>query len=197
MSKLKVLVCCLLLFLVLFSWPGAAVRGATADQPDEWLEVQVKQVLDDMVNAYRQRNIRAFMNHVSKDFRGEFSLLTLGVRRDFRSFDDVDLRYIVVNTAGGDGKAEFTVVYQRRVISARDGHSYKDSGLTQLLFVNENGQAKLLSMKYPLLFGVSDAGRLAAGGIAASSENAEALVVDRQGNVAVVPFQQAVRSLDR
>lgn len=195
MSKVMVFACCLLLCLALCPWPGAT--GTAADLPDERLEMQVKQALDEMVHAYRQRNIRVFMNHVSKDFRGEYSLLALGVRRDLRSFDDVDLRYVVVNTAGGDGKAEFTVIFQRRVISSRDGLSYKDSGMTQLLFESENGQAKLVSMKYPLLFGVSDAGRLAAGGIAASSENADALVVDRLGNVAVVPFRQAVQSLGR
>ena len=207
MTRSMLLACLILLCLLgyplslAFAGPGVspnAVASPTlsADFPGEKLEVQAKQVLDNLVNDYRQKNLRKFMANVSPDFRGEYAMLAMAIRRDFQFIDDTELRYIVLDTSVADnGLVEFTIAYSRRVLSSRDGQFYKDSGLTQLLFAVENGQAKLLGMKYPLIFGLSDAGQLAAGGITGSGENTQVITVDRQGKIKILPFQQAVQKL--
>ncbi len=182
------IIICLLLAGIMQCGLSAAVSEAASQQD---LEEQSRQTLDNLVDAYRQNNLIAFMTLVSSDFRDDFSAVEQAVRRDLQFFSDIDLRCSVVSVSSSDERVELTVSYQRRIISAKDGKSYKDSGLTQLQFASVDGKMKLFSMKYPLLFGLSDAHSLAAGGIVSSAENVETLTVDRQGNAAVVPFRQA------
>ncbi len=189
----------LLLFLI--GTPGLAAAATDGSQDSgtpidrRVLEERAGQSLDVLVDSYRQKNHSAFMTCVAPDFRGDSSVIDQAVRRDFLLLDDIDLRYSVVSVSVGEDRVGMTVSYQRRVIAAKDGKSYKDSGLTQLLFVSYDGQLRLFSMRYPLLFGLSDARSLVAGGIVASPENAEVLTIDRQGAAAVVPFRQALQEL--
>jgi hypothetical protein len=161
------------------------------------LQAKAQQTLDSLIAAYKARNPTAFMAYVAPTFRGGEATLRQALRRDFLSLDDVELKVTVTGaSASPAGGVELTALFQRSVISNKDGRSYKDSGLTQLLFETAGGEVRLVSMKYPLLFGLSDAGRLVESGIVTASDNTQVIVL-QQGRVAVVSFQQAVQDLNR
>jgi hypothetical protein len=67
--------------------------------------------------------------------------------------------------------------------------------MTEFAFVPEGSGLKVKAMKYPLIFGLSDAGNVATGVIQGSSDE-PTITVDGQGNVEVKPFFQAVDQLN-
>lgn len=155
-------------------------------------EKMVRDTLIDLSDAYEQQNLRAYMNLVSPDFVGDDFLLYRAVRRDFRFFDNIDLRLDIDGFAiDRKGRAQLTIKYNRSIISNKDGRSYKDSGLTQLTFHIEAGKAKLYDMKFPLIFGMSEGLQLASG-IVRTTETSNVMVVDRRGNVSIEPFREAL-----
>lgn len=172
---------------------GAAEKPApqptvTAQQ----YEQMVRESLGAMAAAYEQRDLRQFMKLVSPDFVGDDFLMYRAVRRDFRYFDNIDLQLNIDGFAvNRKGDAQVAVKYNRSVISNKDGRVYTDRGLTQLTFRVENGQAKLYDMKFPLIFGLSE-GLQVASGIVRTAETSNVLVMDRRGNVRVLPFRDAV-----
>lgn len=195
-KKLVFILSLILLASMLFVLPASAAQVSTPQQdlsPYHY-EQMVRDTLTALATAYEQKDLRAFMNLVSPDFAGDDFLLYRAVRRDFRFFDNIDLRLDVDGFAiDRKGRAQVTVKYNRSVIANKDSRSYKDSGLTQMTYQSDAGQIKLYDMKFPLIFGLSE-GLQVASGVVRTTETSNVLVVDRRGNVNVVPFREALEA---
>lgn len=147
----------------------------------------VKEVLDAMVDAYRNRNATKFMAYVSDDFRGDASNLDRAVRKDFSYFDNIDLKFTVSNiVTDAKGLVYVALNFSRFLSSTKTGRSVSDRGLTEFVFKQANGGPRVYSMKNPLLFGMTDAGNVATGTTKQLSAE-PIIIVDDRGNVARVP----------
>lgn len=78
------------------------------------------------------------------------------------------------------------------VISTKTGKSYTDRGTTEFVFKIGDKGPKVYSMKFPLIFGLSDAGNVATGVVRTVSQD-KVLVVDDKGNVDTKPLDEAVK----
>ncbi len=158
---------------------------------------QVRETLAALATAYQQRNLRGFMNLVSPDFLGDDFLLDRALRRDFRNFDNISLRF-AVNSINIDahGRAQVYAHYNRSVAAQKDGKTYSDHGVTQFTFHLQDGKIKLYDMKYPIIFGVSEASLLATGEVR-SAENADILAVSSRGEVSVLPYNDAKQAAEQ
>jgi hypothetical protein len=173
---------------ILLLIPAAVAADVTTSQFGQ----MARNTLAALGSAYEQEDLQRFMKLVSPDFTGDDFLLYRAVRRDFRFFDNIDLRLNVDSIAiDPKGRAQLTVKYNRSVIANKDGRSYKDSGLTQMTFNLEEGQAKLYDMKFPLIFGLSEGLQIATG-LVRTMESVNVLTLDRSGNVNVQPFNDAL-----
>ena len=152
----------------------------------------VRETLDKLFRAYQSENLTAFMALVGEDFVPGADILDSAVRRDFLLFDYIKIEYFINNTSQvSDGKVFVSFQYNRSVISTKTGQTFKDKGITELVLKNENGQLKLFSMKHPLMFGLSDASEIATGSVNQNSDE-DTLVIDSNGIVKVVPFNQSL-----
>ena len=194
-KKLAFILSLVLLASILVALPVyAAEKSAGGNVTAEQYEKMVRETLDTMTMAYEQKELRKFMKLVSADFVGDDFLMYRAVRRDFRFFDNIDLSLNIDSFAvNRKGEAQVAVKYNRFVIANTDGRSYKDSGLTQMTFHIEDGQAKLYDMKFPIIFGLSE-GMQIASGIVRTTETSQVLTLDRRGSVNVLPFRDAVRA---
>lgn len=148
----------------------------------------ISSVLDGMIEAYKNRDIREFMSYVGDDFAGDVDILKMAIQRDFSFFNNIDLRY-VLNTlsADTDGKIFVTLTYNRSLVSTRSGESFTDHGTTAFVFHPGPDHPLVYSMKNPLLFGLSNATEVATGTVITSGDNS-AIVVDDRGNLAIKEY---------
>jgi len=137
---------------------------------DQNIMALIRETLDKMIEAYRNEDPTRFMSYVSDDFAGDESNLDRAIRKDFSAFDNIDLRYTLNNVAAGaKGMVYVSINFNRSVLSARDGKTYTDRGMTEFIF--QLGPARVSSMKNPLIFGLSDAENVATGTVKSGSGN--------------------------
>ncbi len=143
----------------------------------------IKEVLDKMIEAYKNENLSLFMSYVSDDFYPDFSILERAIRNDFSFFDNIDLRYTINNiTSDRKGKIFVSINFNRMVFSTKNGKAFSDKGTTEFVFKLTDKGPKVFSMKYPLIFGLSDASEVASGTVLLAN-NEPIIVVDESGNV--------------
>lgn len=160
---------------------------------DRDMMADVKEVMDKLVEAYQNEDARAFMSHVSQDFAGDDVVLDRAIRKDFTAFDNISLRYTISSIASDPkGMVSVSILYNRFLISAKDGKSYSDKGTTQFVFKMEDKAFKVFSMKNPLIFGLSDASEVATGAVFLSG-NDQILLLDGSGNVSLKPFAEGIK----
>jgi len=147
------------------------------------------EALDKMIAAYEGHDPKAFMVLVSEDFAGDMTNLDRAIRKDFNSFDDIDLNYTLNNITSDSKGISVSLNYRRSLVSTKTGQSLKDKGVTEFVFKMGDKGAKVYSMKNPLIFGVSDAPNVATGMVEPMT-NDPIIVVDSKGNVKTVPPQQ-------
>ncbi len=176
--------------------PPTGAGSPTADKPTVQqlpanYQQLVRNALSDVAAAYQQKSLRDFMQNVSPDFLGDDYLLDRALRRDFLNFDYISLRFNV-NSIQTDarGRAQVYVRYNRTVRAQKDGVTYSDHGVTQFTFHLKDGKVKLYDVKYPVIFGVSEASMLATGEVR-TAENVNILAVSRRGEVSVLPYNDA------
>jgi hypothetical protein len=163
---------------------------------DQNIRALIKQILDEMAAAYMAENPIAFMRHVSEKFAGDELNLDYAIRRDFNFFDNIQLILNISNIAiGSRGTIYVSITYSRFLISTRSGLPLRDSGLTDFIFVQKEGQPKLYAMKIPLIFGVSDPRNVATGTVV-SPQNNQTLYVDDQGNADVLPLGEVINRIE-
>jgi hypothetical protein len=159
------------------------------------MRAAVIEALNKLTEAYMAENPAAFMELVSEDFAGDFTILDRAIRKDFTNFDNIDLRFTLTSMAtGAKGGVVVIITYNRFLFGAKSGQSYRDRGMTEFSFSLEEGGLKLKSMKFPLIFGLSDAGNVATGVIQGPDDMV--IVIDGTGNITLKPLSQALNQLD-
>lgn len=147
------------------------------------IDMVIRQVLDAMIRAYQDEDPRGFMTYVADDFAGDYAILDRAIRKDFTAFDGLNLNYTLNNVASGSqGKVFVVISFNRQVTSARSGETLTDRGLTEFVFSLNAGSAKVVAMKNPLIFGLSEAEEVATGDVN-SNENIDNLEIDSSGNI--------------
>lgn len=155
---------------------------------------QVREALNAMIAAYRAEDPAAFMRYVSEDFAADPAILDRAIRRDFALFDNIDLRYTLNNVASGSGGLFASISFNRQITSSRDGKTYRDKGTTEFVFRLTDQGPKVFSMKFPLIFGLSDSEEIATGTVNAIS-NEPTIVISSSGNIEIIPFNEAVNGI--
>lgn len=159
---------------------------------DQDMHAVINRLLKAAVRAYEAENADAFMAHVSEDFTGDKMNLDSAIRRDFSLLDNIDLQISAANFAvDANGYAFMSVTYTRSVTSTRSGRSLQDKGLTEMIFTVAGPKPQIYSMKNPVLFGLSDAANVASGQVN-TGRNDRILVVNDNGEAAVLPFDRAM-----
>lgn len=162
----------------------------------ESMTASVKQVLEAMVEAYKNEDARKFMSYISQNFAGDDVVLERAIRKDFTAFDNIDLRFTISTTATGSGGSVYvSLLYNRMLISTKTGDTFSDKGTTEFVFRAEKDGLKCFSMKNPLIFGLSDAGNVATGTVT-NATTEQMIVVDQNGNVQKLPFDQAINIIE-
>jgi len=153
----------------------------------------VRSILDGLIDAYQKERPQEFMALISDDFTGDKTLLDRAVRKDFSAFDNIMLRYVLANvTVDTTGKIFVTFTYNRQVTSARSGRTLQDNAATQMTFKLGDGGAKIYSMKWPLIFGLSDSSNVSQGFVSEAS-GTDVIIVDGRGRAKKVSYQESVR----
>lgn len=154
------------------------------------IQAVIRKALDNMVVAYQDEDPMRFMAQVSDDFVGDKANLSRAIRKDFAAFDNISLRY-TLNNVTSDSKSKIFVLinFNRMLTSVKSGKTLKDYGMTEFVFQLGDQLPKVLSMKYPLIFGVSDPENIATG-VVAQTANQKIIYVDSKGSVDEAPFSE-------
>ena len=117
-------------------------RIVTVSESD--IRSRVVDTLNRLFDAYTSRNTRGFMELVSPYFTGDRLLLEQAVNKDFRFFDDIQVRHSLESVStDSEGRAFALVSYTRSVVASADGKTYRDNGLTGFSFNPEDGELKI------------------------------------------------------
>ena len=135
-----------IVFLFFILLAGCAIVDPSAE---------VSRTLNQMNQAYKDKNIEQFMHFVSPEYDGKRDLLQIAVENDFAGFSDVDYRTSVFQTLidPQTGVYRASVYYFRSVKSPRYGIDNL-SGETMLTFVKDEDGLKLIKMPDPGLYGL-------------------------------------------
>lgn len=135
-----------LLYFVLLLLSGCA----TLDPSEE-----AEQVLHEMNQAYKNKELDRFMSFVSPDYQGNRADFQLAVENDFAGFTGVEYRTSVFQTRVDKetGIYNVSVYYYRIARSPRYGID-NQSGETFLTFLKNQDGLKLVNMSYPALYGL-------------------------------------------
>ncbi|MDD5008923.1 MAG: hypothetical protein PHC68_11090 [Syntrophorhabdaceae bacterium] len=156
----------------------------------------VKSILNSLIDAYQKEKPQEFMALVSDDFTGDKTFLDRAVRKDFSAFDNIILRYVLTNvTVDTTGKIFVTFTYNRQVTSARSGRTLQDNAATQMTFKLGDRGAKIYSMKWPLIFGLSDSSNVAQGFVSETA-GTDVIIVDSKGQAKKVTYQESVKFVE-
>lgn len=160
------------------------------------MRAAVSEVLDKLTEAYISENPTGFMQYISDDFDGDFTILDRAIRKDFSLFDNIDIRFVLNSIASGTkGRIYVTVTFNRFLTGARDGQSYSDRGMTEFSFVSEGKGLKVKSMKNPIIFGLSDAANVGTG-TSLNGLDDDVITVDPRGQISIKPFSDAINDDD-
>jgi hypothetical protein len=144
----------------------------------------IREALDKLIAAYENHDAKTFMSLVSEDFAGDMTNLDRAIRKDFSSFDDIDLNYTLNNITSDSKGISVSLSYRRLLMSTKTGQSVKDKGVTEFVFKMGDKGAKVYIMKTPLIFGLADPS-IATGCIPTDG----GIITDSKGNVAKVDEQ--------
>ena len=135
-----------IVFLFFILLAGCAIVDPSAE---------VSRTLNQMNQAYKDKNIEQFMHFVSPEYDGKRDLLQIAVENDFAGFSDVDYRTSVFQTLidPQTGVNRAAVYYFRSAKSPRYGVD-NQSGETTLTFVKDENGLKLIKMPDPGLYGL-------------------------------------------
>ncbi len=145
----------------------------------------IKEALDKMIDAYKNHDSRNFMSLVSEDFAGDVANLDRAIRKDFSSFDNINLRYTLNNITSDAKGVSVSLSYSRMLTSTKSGTTFTDKGVTEFTFKLGDKGPKVFSMKNPLIFGITDTANVATGTIKPFT-NDPVIIVDSRGNAAKV-----------
>ncbi|GEM_PF-1793750 len=160
---MRKLIISLTLFLLLFSFQNNSYASGNKIEKDSKLPQElivrnkIKETLDALINAYTSKNLGVFMSLIAEDFTMDKSIFEDKIRRDFRLYHNIAIRYSINNITFNDSKKmayvslNFTIRYDK----IRTNKSFKKDSTTELIFKDVDGQFKLYIMKKPFMFGIS------------------------------------------
>ncbi len=133
-------------FLLFVLLAGCAVIDPSAE---------VSRTLNQMNQAYKDKNIEQFMFFISPEYDGKRDQLQIAVENDFAGFSDVDYRTSVFQTLidPQTGVYRASIYYFRSAKSPRYGID-NQSGETTLTFIKDENGLKLVKMPDPGLYGL-------------------------------------------
>jgi len=143
----------------------------------------IQATLDQLKNSYENENESHFMKYVSQDFEGDDITLERALRKDFASLEDIRLEFSISSIAFSDSKYYASIFFNRHVTASGDGSSHADNGVTEFTFSVGDKGAMLLSMKNPLIFGLSYASDVATGTVASVQNSDEFITISDDGTV--------------
>ena len=116
---------------------------------------EVGQALHQLNQAYKEKDIEAFMSLVSPDYQGNLENLKTAVENDFAGFTEVDYRTSVFQTKvdAKTGVYRSSVYYVKTARSPRYGTN-NQSGEAVLTFSKDQNGLKLTNMSDPALYGL-------------------------------------------
>ena len=135
-----------LIFLLFVLLAGCAVVDPSAE---------VSRTLNQMNQAYKDKNIEQFMFFISPEYDGKRDQLQIAVENDFAGFSDVDYRTSVFQTLidPQTGVYRASIYYFRSAKSPRYGID-NQSGEATLTFIKDENGLKLVKMPDPGLYGL-------------------------------------------
>ena len=142
----------------------------------------IQKTLDSLKNAYQDKNDNLFMQYVSSSFEGDDVTLERALRKDFSALDEIRIDFTLSSASFSENRYFASVFFNRHVTTA-DGTPFDDSGVTEFTFVVGEKGAMLLSMKNPLIFGLTYAGDISSGTVASSQNSDEFLTISNDGTV--------------
>ena len=115
----------------------------------------IQSVVQQIVNAYQQKNLRAVLANVADDFTGEQSVFEDSVRKDFSLHHDIRIRYVLDNVTP-DGKGSFfaVVTFTRSHMDIKTTKVVTLTGRAEMIFKRKGGVYQLWSIKSSSLFGL-------------------------------------------
>ena len=141
----------------------------------------IQKTLDSLKNAYQDKNDNLFMQYVSSSFEGDDVTLERALRKDFSALDEIRIDFTLSSASFSENRYFASVFFNRHVTTA-DGTPF-DSGVTEFTFVVGEKGAMLLSMKNPLIFGLTYAGDISSGTVVSSQNSDEFLTISNDGTV--------------
>jgi len=151
------------LISLIFSFSGGLYAlGGKAEResklpPELIAQNKVKEILDALVDAYTNKKLRVFMALVADDFTMDKRIFEDKIRKDFKLYHNISLRYSINNVTINEPNKmiyvslNFTIRYDE----IKTNKSFKEDLTTELIFKDVNGVFKLYSMKKPYMFGIS------------------------------------------
>lgn len=120
-------------------------------------QASVRKSLEQLVDAYENKQSTRFMALVAEDYVGDGSILESTIRSAFSANHNVRIRFSVTHTTMSEnGKAAIGVNFTTTFETRSTGKVAKSNGTTELVFKKEGGVYKLYSMQRPFLFGTTD-----------------------------------------
>ncbi|MEM4368093.1 MAG: hypothetical protein QXO21_03665 [Candidatus Anstonellales archaeon] len=159
------------------------------------IRTRIESVLRSMAEEYCRENDHSFMDYVSESFSGDYMNLARAIRNDFSLFEGIKLEFIV-NSVNVSGKGDIVVLvnFNRILISSKTGKMFSDKGMTEFKFKQEGSGIKLIGMKNPIIFGLSDADEIATGDVK-SPTNEPIIIVDIDGTIEKLPLDEALNKI--
>lgn len=117
---------------------------------------EITAVLERMNKAYREKDVKAFMDQVSPSYQGDALDLKTAVENDFAVLVRVEYKTdaVTVEKTPDEGIVAARVPYSRQAASVRDG-IFNKTGTALLKFKPESdGTLKLMRMPVPALYGL-------------------------------------------
>lgn len=142
----------------------------------------IGETLHKLKTYYEQEDDINFMQYVSRDFEGDDMTLERALRKDFSTLENIRLDFTLNNVAMSGTKYYASISFNRTV-TASDGKSYSDRGVTEFSFAIGEKGAMLLSMKNPLIFGLTYAADIASGTTSSAQNNQLYLSLTDSGGV--------------
>ncbi len=133
--------------------------------------------------SYEQEDDVSFMQYVSRDFEGDDMTLERALRKDFTALENIKLDFTINNIAMSGNRYYASITFNRSVIASSNGTMYNDRGVTEFTFTAGEKGAMLLSMKNPLIFGLTYAADVAMGTTASAQNSQSYLSITDSGSV--------------
>ncbi|MFH0709232.1 MAG: hypothetical protein V2A75_03405 [Pseudomonadota bacterium] len=144
----------------------------------------IAETINKLKSYYEKEDDVGFMQYVDRAFEGDDMTLERALRKDFSALENIRINFTLSSVAFSNNHYYASVLFNRTVTSSSTGKTYSDSGVTEFTFSVGEKAAMLLSMKNPLIFGLTYAADVATGTVVTAQNNTQFLTISDSGTVA-------------